>query len=107
MTIYYQSDKTNIIMHLKPSDRWYMIADQDTRGRAHLFLNVNGIEAPLLSSSDFRRTHPQASHGAVLELYNAMVNEVFKKLCNGEEHLDLAEIEEELLPQFMEKWSIK
>ena len=97
MTIYYQPDKTNIIMHLKSTDRWYMIADYDAAGRPHLFINVNGVEAPLLSGSDFRKIHPEYQYSQILGLYNAMVREVFKRMKDGAECIDLAEIEEELL----------
>ena len=105
MTIYYQTGMTNIMMHLKPGDRWYMIADRDEAGRAHLFLNVNGVEAPILDSSDFRHKHPQISHGKVLGLYDDMVQEIFQRFICGEEYLDLAEIEDKLLPRFIEKWN--
>lgn len=100
MTIYYQPDKTNIIMHLKSTDRWFMIADYDAAGRPHLFLNVNGVEAPLLSGSDFRKVHPGYKNSQVLELYNAMVREVFRQMKAGAECIDLAEIEEMLLLDF-------
>ena len=100
MTIYYQPDKTSILMHLKPTDRWYMIADQDAGGRAHLFLNVNGVEAPLLSGSDFRKIHPEYQYSQILELYNVMVREVFGRMKAGTECIDLAEIEEVVMLDF-------
>ena len=100
MTIYYQPDKTNIIMHLKSTDRWFMIADYDAAGRPHLFLNVNGVEAPLLSGTDFRKGHPGYKYSQILELYNEMVREVFRQMKAGAECIDLAEIEEMLLLDF-------
>ena len=100
MTIYYQPDKTNIIMHLKSTDRWFMIADYDAAGRPHLFLNVNGVEAPLLSGSDFRKVHPGYKNSQVLELYNAMIREVFQRMNAGAECIDLAEIEEVVMLDF-------
>ena len=100
MTIYYQPDKTNIIMHLKLTDRWFMIADYDAAGRPHLFLNVNGVEAPLLSGSDFRKVHPGYKNSQVLELYNAMIREVFQRMNAGAECIDLAEIEEVVMLDF-------
>ncbi len=100
MIIYYQPDRTNILMHLKPADRWYMIADQDAGGRAHLFLNVNGVEAPLLSGSDFRKIHPEYKYSQILELYNAMVREAFQRMKAGLECIDLAEIEEVVMLDF-------
>ena len=103
MTIYYQPDRTNILMHLKPTDRWYMIADYDAAGRPHLLLNVNGIEAPLLSGSDFRKIHPEYQYSQILELYNAMVREVFRQMKAGAECIDLEEIEKELLEGLKEK----
>ena len=103
MTIYYQPDKTNILMHLKPTDRWYMIADYDAAGRPHLYLNVNGVEAPLLSGTDFRKAHPGHKNSQVLELYNAMVREVFGRMKAGTECIDLAEIEKELFEGLKEK----
>lgn len=103
MTIYYQPDKTNILMNLKPTDRWYMIADYDATGRPHLFLNVNGIEAPLLSGTDFRKAHPCYKYSQILELYNEMVREVFRQMKAGAECIDLAEIEKELFEGLKEK----
>lgn len=103
MTIYYQPDKTNIIMHLKSTDRWFMIADYDAAGRLHLFINVNGVEAPLLSDTDFRKAHPGYKNSQVLELYNAMVREVFRQMKAGAECIDLEEIEKELLEGLKEK----
>jgi hypothetical protein len=100
MTIYYQPDKTNIIMHLKSTDRWYMIADYDAAGRPHLFVNINGLEAPLLSGSDFRKAHPGYKNSQVLELYNAMIREVFQRMNAGAECIDLAEIEEVVMLDF-------
>ena len=100
MTIYYQPDKTNIIMHLKSTDRWFMIADYDAAGRPHLLLNVNSVEAPLLSGTDFRKAHPGYKYSQILELYNAMVREVFGQMKAGAECIDLAEIEEMLLLDF-------
>ncbi len=97
MTIYYHSDKTNIIMNLKPTDRWYMIADYDAARRPHLYLNINGVEASLLSGSDFRRNHPGVKNAQILEIYNAMIREVFQRMKDGAECIDLAEIEKELL----------
>jgi hypothetical protein len=97
MTIYYQPDKTNIIMHLKSTDRWYMIADYDAAGRPHLVIHVNGFEAPLLSGPDFRKAHPGYKYSQILELYNAMIREVFLKINAGAECIDLAEIEKEVL----------
>ena len=97
MTIYFQPDRPTILMHLKPTDRWYMIADQDAGGRAHLFLNVNGVEVPLLSGTDFRKAHPEYKYSQILELYNAMVREVFGQMKAGAECIDLAEIEDRLL----------
>ena len=97
MTIYYQPDKTNIIMHLKSTDRWFMIADYDAAGRPHLFINVNGVEAPLLSGSDFRKIHPGYKYSQILELYNGMVREVFQQMKAGAECIDLEKIEKELL----------
>ena len=96
MTIYYQTDRTNILMHLKPTDRWYMIADYDAAGRPHLFLNVNGVEAPLLSGTDFRKSYPGYKYSQILELFNAMIREVFLKIKTGTEYVDLAKIEDEL-----------
>lgn len=107
MNIYYQAGETNILMHLKPSDRWYLIADQDAGGSAHLYINVNGVEAPLLYSSDFRCANPDVDDDQVLELYNAMIHAVFQQLRSGGEYLDLAEIEEDLLPRFMDKWKVE
>lgn len=103
MTIYYQPDKTNIIMHLKSTDRWYMIADYDAAGRPHLLLNVNSVEAPLLSGTDFRKAHPGYKYSQILELYNEMVREVFRQMNAGTECIDLAEIEKELLEGLKEK----
>ena len=103
MTIYYQPDKTNIIMHLKSTDRWFMIADYDAAGRPHLLLNVNSVEAPLLSGTDFRKAHPGYKYSQILELYNEMVREVFRQMKAGAECIDLAEIEKELLEGLKEK----
>lgn len=100
MTIYYQPDKTSILMHLKPTDRWYLIADYDAAGRPHLFVNINGLEAPLLSGSDFRKAHLGYKNSQVLELYNAMVREVFQRMKAGVECIDLAEIEEVVMLDF-------
>lgn len=97
MTIYYQPDRTNILMHLKPTDRWFMIADYDAAERPHLFVNINGLEAPLLSGSDFRKIYPEYKYSQILELYNAMVREVFGQMKAGAECIDLAEIEDRLL----------
>ena len=104
MTIYYQAGETNILMHLCPTDRWYLIADQDVGGSAHLYINVNGVEAPLLYSSDFCHIHKGVDDDQILKFYNAMIREVFQKLRSGGEYLDLAEIEEELIPHYLEKW---
>lgn len=104
MTIYYQAGETNILMHLKLTDRWYLIADQDAGGSAHLYINVNGVEAPLLYSADFRCANPDVDDDQVLELYNAMIHAVFQQLRSGVEHLDLAEIEADLIPAYLEKW---
>jgi hypothetical protein len=84
-------------MHLKPTDRWYMIADYDAAGRLHLLLNVNSVEAPLLSGTDFRKAHPGYKYCQILELYNEMVREVFRQMKAGTECIDLAEIEDRLL----------
>jgi hypothetical protein len=92
-------------MHLKPTDRWFMIADYDAAGRPHLFINVNGVEAPLLSGTDFRIAHSGYKNSQFLELYNAMVREVFRQMKAGAECIDLAEIEEMLLPKFVERWN--
>ena len=100
MTIYYQPDKTNIIMHLKSTDCWFMIADYDAAGRPHLFVNIYGLEAPLLSGSDFRKAHPGYKNSQVLELYNAMIREVFQRMNAGAECIDLAEIEEVVMLDF-------
>ena len=100
MTIYYQSDGRNILMHLKPTDRWYMIADYDAAGRPHLLLNVNSVEAPLLSGTDFRKAHPGYKYSQILELYNEMVREVFQQMKAGAECIDLAEIEEVVMLDF-------
>ena len=100
MTIYYQPDRTNILMHLKPTDRWFMIADYDAAGRPHLVIHVNGFEAPLLSGPDFRKAHPGYKYSQILELYNEMVREVFRQMKAGAECIDLAEIEEMLLLDF-------
>ena len=100
MTIYYQPDKTNIIMHMKSTDRWFMIADYDAAGRPHLLLNVNSVEAPLLSGTDFRKAHPGYKYSQILELYKEMVREVFRQMKAGTECIDLAEIEEMLLLDF-------
>ena len=103
MTIYYQSDGRNILMHLKPTDRWYMIADYDAAGRPHLLLNVNSVEAPLLSGTDFRKAHPGYKYSQILELFNEMVREVFRQMKARAECIDLAEIEKELLESLKEK----
>ena len=103
MTIYYQPDRTNILMHLKPTDRWFMIADYDAAGRPHLLLNVNSVEAPLLSGPDFRKAHPGYKYSQILELYNEMVREVFRQMKAGMECIDLTEIEKELLEGLKEK----
>lgn len=103
MTIHFLAAKTNILMSLKPTDRWYLIAAPDSGGTPQLFLNVNGVEAPLLSAPEFRRNHPGAKNRLILEIYNAMVKEVFHRLENGAEYIDLSQLEEELLAQFLEK----
>lgn len=52
MNIYYHTRERNIFIHLKTDDRWYLIADQDIDGKAHLYLNVNGEEYTLMSNRE-------------------------------------------------------
>ena len=101
MNIYYHTLERNIFIHLKTDDCWYLIADQDIDGAAHLYLNVNGSEYLLMSSRELRKTFPELDHDRVMEYFNASIYEAFLMVKHGRDCIDFYEIEAELLPLFL------
>lgn len=101
MNIYYRTPENNILMRLRSDDRWYLIADQDFDGTAHLYLNLNGGEYPLMSSRELCSVYPELDHDRVLEYYNAVIYEAFLVLKAGHDYIDFYEIEADTLPYFL------
>ena len=101
MNIYYRTPENNILMRLRSDDRWYLIADQDFDGTAHLYLNLNGGEYPLMSSRELRKNFPELDHGRVMEYFNASIYEAFLMVKRGYDCIDFYEIEANLLPLFL------
>ena len=101
MNIYYRTPENNIFMRLRSDDRWYLIADQDFDRTAHLYININGEEYPLMSSRELCSVYPELNHDRVLEYYNAVIYEAFLMLKAGNDYIDFYEIEADTLPCFL------
>ena len=61
-----------IIMAMRSNDRWYLLADKDERGRANLYLNISGVESPIMSSADIRRRGLTLTEDQTLGFFGAL-----------------------------------
>ena len=101
MLIYYRTPEHNIAMHLHPNDRWYLIADLDAAGVAHLYLNSNGTEYPLMSRLDLSCRFSEIDDDRALRYFNDVIYEAFLMHKRGYDNIDFFEIEADTLPGYL------
>lgn len=102
MKIYYQTVSGNILMCFRSDDRWYLVADLDAAGVAHLYIHINGNEYPLLSRTDLSAKFPEMDDEKTLNYFNEVIHEAFLMLKAGRDCIDMYEIEADLLPYYLE-----
>ena len=92
-----------IIMAMRSNDRWYLLADKDERGRATLYLNISGVESPIMSSADIRRRGLTLTEDQTLGFFGALIREAFRYLESHPDALDLVSIEGRLVASYLDK----
>lgn len=95
----------NELMYLPGSIRWYLHTRQDIPGTAYIYLHVAGEDYPLWHSGDLNADYPDVDGDDILELYEAMVREVARRMNLGQVNcIDLPAMQAELLPYFLPLW---
>lgn len=102
MKIYYQTDEGNVLMCFKSDTNWYLTADLDVAGMAHLYIHINGNEYPLMARTDLSNRFPEMGDERTLDYFNALIHEAFLQLKAGNDYIDMYEIEADLLPYYLD-----
>lgn len=102
MKIYYQTDEGNVLMCFKSDTNWYLTADLDMAGMAHLYIHINGNEYPLMTRNDLSAKFPEMDDERSLSYFNALIYEAFLQLKAGNDYIDMYEIEADLLPYYLD-----
>lgn len=93
MYIYYETNDNSVLMRLREDDRWYLIADLDAAGVATLYINVQGIEYPLLTRLDLPGEQSKMADEEVLDYFHKIIRCAFQMVGEGKQYIDFEEIE--------------
>ena len=102
MKIYYQCASGNVLLSFDSKVNWYLIADLDEAGMAHLYIHINGQEYPLLTRTDLSVKFPEMDDERSLSYFNALICEAFQQLKEGHDYIDMYEIEADVLPCYLD-----
>ena len=98
-----------VLHHLLDCDRWYLIVMADKYGVPCVGLGCGSEEVPVTKGVDLRAQYPDKwiSNQALRDYYAAVIKAIYSCVAQGNTYIDMAVIQEQLLPAYLDKWPNK